>query len=188
MIRIYYTVMLIFINIFYLYSQHNINKNDTIEVFYSTGKYGLLFRNFAFQLTPQNTLLPNNPVITKYFGLTRNSENYRYEILDEKSINFKENGQFVIYIPVEYFPFISDKNFRYIELVMPQTLDWSNPKRKSYIKQKQALYTEILNMVKARKGSVKVVLEFPHANTDTFGRKFYFRAAKGKYIDYTGQY
>ena len=65
-----------------------------------TNSKGYTFRNFKFILTPKNTILPSDERITS-MGYSRDADNYRMEILDEKSDNFKEYGQFEIFIPSE---------------------------------------------------------------------------------------
>lgn len=173
--------------------ERQFEKINGIEVYKSIGKYDLVFRNFKFILTPENTLLPNNPKPTAELGLKRNAENYRKEILDEKSINFKKHGQFEIFIPVEKFPLVHYKS-GYMIVRMAQTLvdnEYSthskDPKRYDYVAEKQALYTRIKEMVKSKKGEVEVILEFPHSNSKKINRNVYFRCAKGQYIDYVGQ-
>ena len=149
-----------------------------------TNSKGYTFRNFKFILTPQNTILPSDERITS-MGYSRDADNYRMEILDEKSDNFKEYGQFEIFIPSEVFP-LKNSAKKYIIARMPQTLS-SNSKANEYIKYKQKLLLRISSMVKNQKGSVEVVFEFPYANSDVINSNVFFRHYKGQYINRDGK-
>lgn len=164
-----------------------------VKVYRSIGKYDFVFRNFKFMLTPKNVLLPNDPKIVAELGLKRDSENYRDEILDDLSTNFRTYGQFEIYIPVKRFPLVQYKS-GYVIVRMEQTLvdneyssDSKDPKRYAYVAAKQELYNRINEMLKSKQGEVEVVLEFPFHNSKKIERNIGFRCAKGQYIDYVGQ-
>ena len=127
-----------------------------------------MFRNFKILLTPKNTLLPSNPKIVSEYSLKRKADNYRKEIADKQSINFKKYGQFEIFIPVDKFPLVNRKS-GYVTVRMPQTLvdnryspHSKDPRRYDYVAEKQALYMRIKEMVTSKKGEVEVVLEFPY--------------------------
>jgi len=187
-------IILSIIFLFPLYAQ------DT-QIYTSTTK-GMTYYHIKYTLTPENTLLPNDPKLVAEFGLKRNVENYRDEILDEQSINFKEYGQFEIFIPVEEFPFAHHKS-GYMIVRMPQTLadnEYSahskDSKRYDYVAEKQALYNRIKEMKESGKGSVDVIIELnPYVRVkskdllelELTQRNIFFRTAHGRYIDYTGQ-
>ena len=171
------------------------------QIHTSTTK-GMVYYHIKYTLTPENTLLPNDPKAVDEFGLKRNAKNYRNEILDEQSINFKENGQFEIFIPVKKFPFAYHKS-GYVIVRMAQTLvdnEYSDhskdPKRYDYVAEKQALYNRIKEMKESGRGSVDVVIELnPYVRVksknplelELTNRNVFFRTAHGRYIDYVGQ-
>lgn len=164
-----------------------------VHIYKSIGNYDFVFRNFKFILTPENTVLPSDSMLIDALGLKRNADNYRDEIIDEQSINFKKYGQFEIFIPVEKFPLVQYKS-GYIIARMAQTLvdntystHSKNPERYDYVTEKQKLYNRIKEMVISKKGKVEVVLEFPNQNSQKIDRNVGFRCASGQYIDYVGQ-
>ena len=185
-------IIFLFIQYQYVLGQQKFEIINGIMVYKSVTK-GTIYRIFKFVLTPKNTLLPNDPKVVVGLGLKRNALNYRKEILDEQSSNFKDYGQFEIYIPVEKFPLVNHKS-GYGIVRMPQTLvgissraHSKDPNRYDYVAEKQALYYQIEEMIKNQKGKVEVILEFPHHNSKEIKRNVYFRDAYGKYIDYIGQ-
>jgi hypothetical protein len=147
-------------------------------------------------------LLPNDPKAVAELGLKRNAANYRKNIIDEKSINFKKHGQFEIFIPAEKFPYKGSHKSGYIILRMPQTLvenecsDYSkDPKRYDYVAEKQDLYNRIKAMKESGKGGVEVIIELNYVRVKTKDPleleltqpNVFFRTAYGRYIDYVGQ-
>ena len=174
---------------------------EDAQIYTSTTK-GMAYYHIKYTLTPENTLLPNDPKAIAEFGLKRNAKNYRNEILDEQSINFKENGQFEIFIPVKKFPFAYHKS-GYVIVRMAQTLvdnEYSDhskdPKRYDYVAEKQVLYNRIKEMKESGKGSVDVIIELnPYVRVksknplelELTNRNVFFRTAHGRYIDYVGQ-
>lgn len=187
-------IILTIIFLFPLYAQDN-------QIYTSETK-GVVYYHIKYTLTPENTLLPNDPKVVAEFGLKRNAENYRKEILDEQSINFKEYGQFEIFIPVEKFPFTHHES-GYMIVRMAQTLgdnEYSthskDTKGYDYVVEKQALYNRIKEMKESGKGSVDVVIELnPYVKVksknplelELINRNVFFRSAHGRYIDYAGQ-
>lgn len=166
--------------------------ND-IPVYHSIGNYGFVYRNFKFKLTSNNVLLANDSKVVKELGLKRDPDNYRDQIIDEKSDNFITYGQFEVFIPVKFFPLVDHKK-GYIIVRMSQTLvdnkysnDSKDPEKYKYVKEKQALYQKIKKMVLTSEGSVEIILEFPHHNSKEINRNISFRSAHGKYINYIGQ-
>ena len=149
-----------------------------VPIFHSQG-IAKIYRHMLLELTPENCLLPNDPIIIKHLGLSNNSQNYRKHILDEKSENFT-SGQFQVYIPVSMFPLVQETR-GYMILRMPSTL---SAKKTAYIKDKQDLFFRIKKMKQEQKGSVEVVVEIP----DFLRRNLFFRQAGGRYVDYVGQY
>ena len=174
---------------------------EDIQIYTSTTK-GMTYYHIKYILTPENTLLPNDPKVVVEFGLKRNAENYRKEIIDEQSINFKGYGQFEIFIPVEEFLFAHHKS-GYVIVRMPQTLgdnEYSTHSKdtKGYdcVVEKQALYNRIKEMKESGKGSVDVVIELnPYVRVksknplelELTNRNVFFRSAHGRYIDYVRQ-
>jgi hypothetical protein len=148
-----------------------------VPIYHSQGRF-LVYRHINLILTPENTILSNDPRITKKLGLSRKPQNYRQNILDEKSENFT-SGQFQVYIPVEQFPLAKPKK-GYMILRMPST----SPSNKIFIKEKQDLYLRIVEMIKNNTGSVSVVVEIP----DSKPHNLFFRDARGRYVDYVGQF
>ena len=189
---------LIYINIILLIFSSVCFANDELErlnmnpeAYTSQGKYKV-YTHYVFYLTPTNTILPGDPR-SPYQDQT---SNYRDDILDEHSENFKY-GQFEVFIPVKNFPFKKHCN-NTIVLRMGQThLDknWMKDDHplidhpdletieREYIKESQDLYFKIKDMVVNNKGNVRVIIEL-----HSFGCTAFFRSAYGKYIDYTGQY
>lgn len=159
-------------------------STEEVQVHAYTSSKGFTFRNFRLTLTPQNTILASD-IRLKNSGYSREASNYRYEILDERSINYTEYGQFEIFIPKDKFPLKNNAN-TFIIARMPQT-DPTIADFEEKITKKKQLYKKIVTMVKNNKGSVEVVLEFPHANTEKIDANVFFRAYNGDYIDKVGK-
>ncbi len=159
-------------------------SHEKVEVHTYTSTKGYTFRNFSFTLTPENTLLASDTCL-KTKGCSRHASNYRHEILDEKSVNFTEYGQFEVFIPQEKFP-LQHKASSFIIARMPQT-DPKTPGFKEKLIKKQQLYKKIAQMVKTKKGSVSVVFEFPYPNSEKIDANIFFRTYKGEYIDRVGK-
>jgi hypothetical protein len=156
-------------------------KINGVKIYTSTGKYNIKFYHLEFQLTPENTVLPDDDKLILN-GYSRSPRNYRFGILDEKSSNFK-CGQFSVFIPVGLFPLSKEKG-GFMKLRMAQTLACEGRANK-LIKEKQDLFFRIKEMVKSGSGIVEVVVELPPPGY--LKRNIDFRSAKGKYIDYVGQ-
>tara|TARA_E500000178_G_scaffold315454_1_gene334433 strand:+ start:730 stop:2460 length:1731 start_codon:yes stop_codon:yes gene_type:complete len=156
--------------------------NEKPKAYESKGKHNTYY-NYIFYLTPNNTILPGS----KKSPYKNQTDNYRDDILDENSINFK-SGQFEVFIPVEKFPFEDAKCKNTVVLRMGQTFiddnisDLDLVLRKKYILEKQELYFDIKKMVLSKQGYVKVILELGK------GCNAFFRSAEGRYINYEGQY
>jgi len=152
-----------------------------VKIYTSTGNYNIKFYHMKFKLTPENTVLPDDDrLIAK--GYSRNPTNYRSNILDEKSLNFK-CGQFEVFIPVDLFPLSKEKD-GFMILRMAQTLACDG-RSNEFIKEKQDLFYRIKKMVNSGKGYVEVVVELPRPRD--VHRNIFFRSARNKYIDYVGQ-
>jgi hypothetical protein len=157
------------------------NEINGVKIHTSTGNYNIKFYHFKFKLTPENTVLPDNyRLIMK--GYSRNPTNYRFNILDEKSSNFK-CGQFEVFIPVDLFPLSNEKG-GFMILRMAQTLTCEGRSNK-FIKDKQDLFFRIKEMVKSKSGAVEVIVELPPPGY--LKRNVDFRSTRSKYIDYVGQ-
>lgn len=152
-----------------------------VKIYTSTGNYNIKFYHFKFKLTPENTVLPDNYRLTMK-GYSRNPTNYRFDILDEKSSNFK-CGQFEVFIPIDLFP-LSKENGGFMILRMAQTLTCEGRANK-FIKEKQDLFFKIKEMVKSGNGFVEVVVELPPPGH--LKRNVDFRSTRSRYIDYVGQ-
>jgi hypothetical protein len=187
-------LIIVLCNLSFLYAEDTqIHKTTT---------NGMVYYHIKYILTPENTLLPNDPKAVAELGLKRDAVNYRKEIIDEQSINFKKYGQFEIFIPVEKFPYASHKS-GYVILRMGQTLvdnkysdHFKDPKRYDYVAEKQALYNRIKAMKESGKGGVEVIIELnPYIEVKSENpleleltqRNVSFRTAHGRYIDYVGQ-
>ena len=153
-----------------------INLNPVKHI--SKGKYKE-YENYVLYLTPFNTILPNDERVKK----NTDSDNYRNDILDEKSVQFKY-GQFSVYFESKKFPILKDCS-NYVELRMPQTLfnveSNKDLKAHEHILEKQSLFFNIKNMVETNNGIQRVIVE-PYSGCNAF-----FRAANGQYINYEGQ-
>ncbi len=148
-------LIIVLFNVSFLYAKDaQIHKTTT---------NGMVYYHIKYILTPENTLLPNDPKAVAALGLKRNAVNYRDEILDKQTINFKKYGQFEIYIPAKKFPCKGSHKSGYVILRMSQTLVDSkyseDPKRYDYVAEKQALYNRIKAMKESGKGSVEVIIE-----------------------------
>ena len=152
-----------------------------VKIYTSTGNYNIKFYHMKFKLTPENTVLPDDDKLTAK-GYSRNPTNYRSDILDEKSSNF-ECGQFEVFIPVDLFPLIKEKD-GFMILRMAQTLACDG-RSNEFIKEKQDLFYRIKKMVNSGKGYVNVVVELPRPGY--LHRNVFFRVAREKYINYVGQ-
>lgn len=159
------------------------SKEEIMVHAYKSNK-GFTFRNFSFILTPENTVLASEIHLRKK-GYTRDALNYRNEILDERSIHYTDYGQFQIFIPKEKFP-LKNNAASFIIARMSQT-DPNDPFYEIKVKKKKQLYERIATMVKEQKGSVKVVFEFPHPNSDKIDANIFFRNYNGEYIDRVGK-
>ncbi|PVZ64363.1 hypothetical protein [Pelagibaculum spongiae] len=159
-------------------------SNEKVKVHTYKNSKGFTFRNFSFTLTPENTVLASD-VRLRRKGYSRNASNYRNEILDEKSINYIEYGQFQIFIPKEKFPLKNSADF-FVIARMPPTFS-SDPAYDKHVKKKKQLYERISKIVKENTGSVKVVFEFPHKNSEKIDANIYFRSYNGAYIDKVGK-
>ncbi|MCF7887676.1 MAG: hypothetical protein K9L76_00200 [Candidatus Omnitrophica bacterium] len=169
---------------------------------HKTTTNGMVYYHIKYILTPENTLLSNDPKVVAALGLKRNAENYRKDILDEQSVNFKKYGQFEIFIPAKRFPCKGSHKSGYIILRMPQTLvdnEYSDhskdPKRYDYVAEKQALYNRIKAMKESGEGSVEVIVELnPYVEVKSKNPlkleltqpNVFFRTAYGRYIDHVG--
>lgn len=168
---------------------------------YKTTTNGMVYYHIKYILTPENTLLSNDSEVIAALGLKRNAANYRDEILDEQTINFKKYGQFEIFIPDKKFPCKGSQKSGYIILRMPQTLvdnqfsDHSkDPKRYDYVAEKQALYDRIKAMKESGRGGVEVIIELSYVEVkskkplelELTEPNVFFRTAYGKYIDHVG--
>ena len=154
---------------------NNANLNPTKYI--SKGRYQD-FYNYVFYLLPNNIILPGDSRSPDQ----DQTSNYRDDVLDEKSVNFKY-GQFSIYIESKNIAAIECNGI--VEIRMPQTLKINgitDSQLKEYIKEKQDLYYKIKSVAKNGSGFVKIIIE-PHSRCLGF-----FRAANGKYINYEGQY
>jgi len=142
----------------------------------SQGKYRT-YVNYHFYLTPNNTILPNDPR-SPIKDLT---DNYRDDILDETADNFSY-GQFRIFIPSNFTSLSAECDF--LNVSMPQTLERDD--KPEAVIEKQNLYLEIKNMVESQQGYVPVVLE---EFSDGYQPcKLFFRVGNSKYVNYVGQY
>ncbi len=175
-------IMIVLANL--LFSISSAYSDEDIHVHTYTNSKGFTFRNFQFTLTPENTVLPYDDRVKK-IGYSYNASNYRYKIFYEKSINYTNYGQFEIFIPQEKFP-LKHKASSFIIARMPQT-DSGTLKAREKIIEKQKLYERIVSMIKNKKGSVEVVFEFPHQNSEEIGANIYFRTYKGQYIGRVGR-
>ncbi|MCF7875345.1 MAG: hypothetical protein K9L99_05740 [Candidatus Omnitrophica bacterium] len=188
-------LIIVLFNAFFLYAEDTqIHKTTT---------NGMVYYHIKYILTPENTFLPNDPKIVAEMGLKRNAANYRDEILDEQSVNFKKYGQFEIFIPAKKFPCKGSHKSGYIILRMPQTLvdnkysdDSKDPRRYDYVAEKQALYNKIKTMKELGQGSVAIIIELnPYVEVkskkplelELTQPNVFFRTAYGRYIDYVGQ-
>ncbi|MBM7072175.1 hypothetical protein JQC92_09065 [Shewanella sp. 202IG2-18] len=159
-------------------------SNERVKVHAYTSSKGFTFRNFSFMLTPENTVLASD-VRLRRKSYSRNASNYRNEILDEKSINYIEYGQFQVFIPKEKFP-LKNSADSFVIARMPQTSP-GDPEYDKHVKKKKQLYERISRMVKEGEGSVQVVFEFPHPNSEKIEANVYFRSYNGDYIDKVGK-
>jgi hypothetical protein len=157
------------------------SETNGVKIYTSTGNYNIKFYHFKFKLTPENTVLPDNYRLTMK-GYSRNPTNYRFNILDEKSSNFK-CGQFQVFIPVDSFPLSKEKG-GFMILRMAQTLTCEG-RTNRLIKEKQDLFFQIKEMVKSGNGFVEVVVELPPPGY--LKRNVDFRSTRSRYIDYVGQ-
>ncbi|MFW2331611.1 MAG: hypothetical protein ACN4E2_04880 [Nitrospinota bacterium] len=140
---------------------------DGVKIYSSVGKRGIKFYHFKLELRPDNTILPDDSY--------------------ENSLNFKEYGQFQIFIPVKRFvlPSIVKKSKGSLILRTSQTLAGGG-RSHPWIKEKQDLYFKIKKMVKSKVGSVELIVELPYdCQIET---NIFVRDAGGKYIDYVGQH
>ncbi len=160
-------------------ADHYPDKINGVKIYTSTGNYNIKFYHLKFRLTPENTVLANDEKLIRK-GYSRNPTNYRFNILDEQSDNFN-CGQFQVFIPVDLFPLSKEKR-GFIILRMSQTLSCEGRTNK-FIRGKQDLYFRIKEMVESGVGVVEVIVELPRY----LERNIYFRAARGRYIDYVGQ-
>ena len=151
-----------------------------VAIYHSVGRFKT-YKHIKLTLTSDNIVLSNDPEVVKKLSLSRTPQDYRQNILDENSENFK-TGQFQVYMPVNLYPLNPDTK-GYMILRMPSTLS-KKPMAKEYIAQKQALYFKIVEMMAEKKGEVEVVLELSESGP----RNLFFRDAGGKYINYVGQY
>lgn len=137
------------------------------EIHTISGKYGMRFQHFEFQFTPENTVLPGDPRLTR-------------EPLDESSENFTY-GQFEVFIPAEKLTLeMGCKRFYIVR--MPMTLDRG---AQDYIREKQDLFRAIKNVVVSKSGSVRAVIEITTGYEE--GCNLFFRdGPRSKYIDYVG--
>ena len=160
-------------------ADHYPDKINGVKIYTSTGNYNIKFYHLKFRLTPENTVLANDEKLIRK-GYSRNPTNYRFNILDEQSDNFN-CGQFEVFIPVDLFPLSKEKR-GFMILRMAQTLSCEGRANK-FIRGKQDLYFRIKEMVESGVGVVEVIVELPRY----LERNIYFRAARGRYIDYVGQ-
>ncbi len=158
--------------------------NEEITIFAYKSNQGFTFRNFSFMLTPENTVLASDTRLKEKRDI-RDTTTYKNDILDEKSRNYIDYGQFEIFIPNEKFPLINS-SASFIIARMPQT----DPKSDFFeekIAKKKSLYKKIKKMVNESKGQVNVVFEFPHPNSEEIGSNIFFRSYNGEYIDRVGK-
>jgi hypothetical protein len=142
-------------------------KPDIVTV---TGKYGLKFRHFAFNLNKDNVLLPREVSMQRMHD----------EKLDEKADNF-QYGQFEVFIPARALQLSLGCKRNYI-VRMNQTLDL---KRTEEIKTKQALFYAIQQVREGKRQQVPVVIEF-HYGYDKGCNLFFRTGSGGRYVDYVG--
>ena len=162
-------------------ADHYPDKINGVKIYTSTGNYNIKFYHLKFRLTPENTVLANDEKLIRK-GYSRNPTNYRFNILDEQSDNFN-CGQFEVFIPVDLFPLSKEKR-GFMILRMAQTLSCEGRTNK-FIRGKQDLYFRIKEMVESGIGVVEVIVELPPPGY--LERNIFFRAARGRYIDYVGQ-
>jgi hypothetical protein len=184
-------ISLTIINNNIMFSQTPVKEINGIKIYKSISN-GLVFYNFKLKLTKDDFLLPNDPIIIKHLGLSRNPDNYRNNILDDQSNNFISYGQFEIYIPANRFP-LTDYKTGYIILRMAQTLNWDENYNKiditDKLKDKKELYRRLVKLKEddGKNDFVEVTVEFPNTNSFKIERNIYFRHAHGEYINKVGQ-
>lgn len=136
---------------------------DQVDVVTVTGRYGIRFRHFGFELTRGNLLLPAS--IRGREALDETAENFRY-------------GQFEVFVPVRALSLGTGCKGLFI-VRMPQTLDLAKTEE---IAAKQDLFTRIREVAEGGREKLAVVIELGDSPCNLF-----FRAdSGGAYVDYTG--